>query len=160
MKSNLYAATTVSTYSHALQLYQEPHAPEVIAKKLAQLSKELEKMRHRGYTEASLKEPAGQDSVYYGSRNGEGYISELAGTVVKVYPDEFIVLSVQNPFDNQSCLEILSFDGQIIPLPTQEMCDLKRRPLTKSKPNTLIILPFVQNIHELNLARMPVAVRS
>ncbi len=62
MKSNLYVATTVRTYAAALRKYREP--PGEIAVDLPHLSAELEKVPHRLYTQGSLTQPAGADSIY------------------------------------------------------------------------------------------------
>ncbi len=156
MKSNLYVATTVQAYSKALQWFKEEQ--HVSQQKLLELSAELEKISHRQYTEASLLTPAGPDSIYaYSDRTGKHNSAyELTGTVLEVFPGEYITLLVQNPFNNQSILEILTFDGQMIMLPANDLKDVHHQPISVAQPNRLVLLPFVENIHPLNLARKAV----
>ncbi len=153
MKSNLYVATTVQVYAQALRLCQT--SSSLRSEALTRFSKELEKIPHRQYTEASLIKPAGPESIYsVHDRSGEHNSAyELAGTIVEVHPQKYITLLVQNPFNCDSILEILTFDGKTITLPANEMKDLKHRPLSTARSNRLVILPFVEKIQPLNLAR-------
>ena len=150
MKSNLYAATTTRVYAQALHLCQT-EAPPLWPSRLQELARELEKIPHRGYTEASLQQPAGPDSIYRGHRNGEQRY-EIAGTVLDVSP-QFMTLLVQNPFAVGETLEFLTFDGQTLPLTTTELLDIQQRPLSRAKPNSLVLLPRQAAIQALNLAR-------
>ncbi|MBF0277900.1 MAG: U32 family peptidase [SAR324 cluster bacterium] len=153
MKSNLYVATTVQAYAKALQACRT--ASSSIQKTLSTLSKELEKIPNRQYTEASLLKPAGPDSIYDAhDRSGEHNSEyELAGTVVEVVPEKFITLLVQNPIDRQSILEVLTFEGETLFLPTANMKDLNHEPLSEARSNRLVLLPYQRNIQSLNLAR-------
>ncbi|MBF0288699.1 MAG: U32 family peptidase [SAR324 cluster bacterium] len=156
MKSNLYVATTVLAYSKALECFKKGR--DVSEQKLWELSQELEKISHRQYTDASLLTPAGPDSIYaYSDRTGKHNSSyEIAGTVLEVFPEEYITLLVQNPFNRQNFLEVLTFDGQMIVLPAKEMKDVHHQPISAAQPNRIVLLPCVDNIRPLNLARKPI----
>ena len=65
MKSALYVATTTSAYSQAIK-WCSLESKEKWNEKLIDLSKVLEKIPHKGYTEASLEKQAGMDSIYNG----------------------------------------------------------------------------------------------
>ena len=119
MKSALYAATTTTAHSQALK-WCSSTSREKWKDKLIELSAILEKIPHRGYTEASLEKQAGLDSIYRGERNGgiSGY--EIAGIVLEVQKGESFIMQTQNTFDQYNTLEVLAFDGNVIEVPTQQ----------------------------------------
>ena len=157
MKSNLYVATTVGSYAKALQLCCSAQPRPGAA--LARLSKELEKIPNRQYTTGSLLQPAGVESIYAPEQSGilpqrkNNSRYELAGTVVEVHPPHSMILLVQNPFEAQQRLEILTFDGNIVALRAQAMRNIQRQSIPKAQANTLVLLPFVEKVEPLNLAR-------
>ena len=156
MKSNLYVATTVHAYANALQFCQT--APSVTPQTLFHFSQELEKMPHRLYTAASLLKPAGAESIFQEhERSGEHHLAyEFVGTIVEVQSPKYVTLLVQNTFNNQGILEVLTFDGETIMLPTHQMKDVNHQLIPTARPNRLVLLPFVEQIQPLNLARKPV----
>ncbi len=115
----------------------------------------MERIPHRGYTEASLNTPAGKDSIYQGHRNGEQRY-EIAGTVLDT-SENFLTLLVQNPFTAGESLEFLTFAGDTILLNTSGLLDIQQRPLKRAKPNSLVLLPSIPQIKPLNLARRQAA---
>ena len=137
MKSALYAATTTSAYSQALK-WCSSTSREKWNEKLIELSAILEKIPHRGYTEASLEKQAGLDSIYRGERNGgiSGY--EIAGIVLEVQKGKSFIMQTQNTFDQDNTLEVLAFDGNVIEVPTQQMRSLNNTLVQKSKPSRLL----------------------
>ncbi|MGK5092882.1 U32 family peptidase C-terminal domain-containing protein [Deltaproteobacteria bacterium TL4] len=153
MKSNLYVATTVSTYSQALQASRSL-SKEALSSKLDELSRELEKIKYRGYTEASLQHPASTDSIYLGDRQGVETQYDIAGTVLEVHPEDFITLLTQNPFSSQSTVEILGLQGEIIALPVTSMRNLKHEPITHAPQNSVVLIPYVESVEPLTLARL------
>lgn len=157
MKSNLYVATTVGTYAKALQLCRSGTQPPAGA--LPQLSQELEKIPNRQYTEGSLMQPAGIESIYKDrTQNGKhNSLYELAGTILEVQPPDYMTLLVQNPFNQQSVLEILTFEGTTLSLPVYEMKNIQHKGIAQAHSNTLVILPFIETVQPLNLARKPIA---
>jgi len=137
MKSALYAATTTTAYSQALK-WCSSTSREKWKGKLIELSAILEKIPHRGYTEASLEKQAGLDSIYRGERNGgiSGY--EIAGIVLEVQKGKSFIMQTQNTFDQDNTLEVLAFDGNVIEVPTQQMRYLNNKPVERSKPSRLL----------------------
>ena len=137
MKSALYAATTTTAYSQALK-WCSSTSRENWNDKLIELSAILEKIPHRGYTEASLEKQAGLDSNYRGERNGgiSGY--EIAGIVLEVQKGKSFIMQTQNTFDQDNTLEVLAFDGNVIEVPTQQMRSLNNTPVKRSKPSSLL----------------------
>ena len=155
MKSNLYVATTVRTYAAALRKYRERAGEMAIDQ--PRLSAELEKVPHRPYTQGSLTQPAGADSIYNdkegGDRNNSRY--EMAGTIVEVKPG-YLTLLAQNPFCNQDVLEILSFDGSTIPLPAGDLKNIHHQAIPHCQASSLVVLPIAGNAQPLNLVRKSV----
>ena len=155
MKSNLYVATTVRTYAAALRKYRE--RPGAMVVDLPPLSAELEKVPHRPYTQGSLTQPAGADSIYNDNeglgKNNARY--EMAGTLVEV-KSRYMTLLAQNPFCNQDVLEILSFDGSTIPLPAGDLKNIRHQPIPHCQASSLVVLPTTGNAQPLNLVRKSV----
>ncbi len=137
MKSALYAATTTIAYSQALN-WCRLASREKWSEKLIELSKDLEKIPHRGYTEASLEEQAGCDSIYRGDRNGGSSDYHIAGIVLEVKIGKSFIMQTQNTFDQNNTLEVLTFDGNVIEIPARQMLFLDNTPVEKSKPSRLI----------------------
>jgi putative protease len=141
MKSSLYAATTTSAYSRALKWCDSTSKREW-PEKLKELSSMLEKIPHRGYTEGSLKNYADADSVYQGERNSRNSSYEIAGTVMEVDDGKSFTLLTQNAFEHGRTLEVLTFEGKVIEVPTNEMQNISRLPVLKAKPNRLLRFPY------------------
>ena len=137
MKSALYVATTTSAYSRALK-WCSMTSREKWNEKLIDLSKVLEKIPHRGYTEASLEKQAGLDSIYNGKRNGDSTGYQIAGIVLEVKKGESFVIQTENTFDQKNILEVLDFDGNVIELQTKHMRSLNNTKLERSKPSSLL----------------------
>ena len=137
MKSALYAATTTSAYSQALK-WCSLASREKWNEKLIELSGLLEKIPHRGYTEASLEKKAGLESIYRGERNGGSSAYQIAGIVLEVQKGESFIMQSQNTFDQDNILEILAFDGNVIELPTKHMRSLNNTAVERSKPSSLL----------------------
>ena len=141
MKSSLYAATTTSAYSRALKWCDSTSKREW-PEKLKELSSMLEKIPHRGYTEGSLKNYADADSVYQGERNSRNSSYEIAGTVLEVDDGKSFTLLTQNSFEHGRTLEVLTFEGKVIEVPTNVMQNISRLPVLKAKPNRLLRFPY------------------
>jgi putative protease len=143
MKSSLYAATTTSAYARALKWCNSTSQQEW-PEKLKELSGILEKIPHRGYTEGSLKNPADAESVYLGERNDRNSSYEIAGTVMEVVDGKSFTLLTQNSFESGRMLEVLTFEGKVIEVCTDEMQDISCFPVIKAKPSRLLRFPYPQ----------------
>ncbi len=153
MKSPLYAASTTRAYRQALDgLKRLP--PSEWAAHLAFWSAELEKLPHRGYTEASLFEPAHFDSIYSGDREAQGWKEwELAGTILEASPERGLVLQTQNPLEAHDVLELLPFSGPAQALETGGLELLNGRRVSRVNPDRLVRLPFPGTGEAFNLVR-------
>lgn len=151
MKSHLYAGTMSKVYSEALRYY-ENHG-DFLSDDLIRWEQELSKVSHRAYTEASLVEPAGEESIFNERENNSALEWKMVGTVLKATPESGIVIEVKNAFNQGDTLEVLPFLGEPISVVATEIMDLIRRPITRTKPTTLIRLPFIAGVGASQLVR-------
>jgi putative protease len=154
MKSHLYAGTMSKVYSEALKFYaQNGH---FLSDDLLSWEEELKKVSHRTYTQASLVEKAGPDSIFNERENASDGEWQMVGTVLAADPKAGIVIEVRNAFNQGDTLEILPFEGKAIEVTAREIMDLTMKAVTRTKPSTLVRLPYVQNVKPLHLVRQKV----
>lgn len=151
MKSHLYAGTMSKVYSEAIGYYQE-HG-NFLSDKMQEWELELSKVSHRAYTEASLVEPAGDDSIFNERENHQGNEWQMVGSVVEASEKGGIIIEVRNAFNQGDYLEVIPFTGNAFTLNTQEIMDLSLSAVTRTRPSTLIRLPYQKNIEVHNLVR-------
>lgn len=151
MKSHLYAGTMSKVYSEALRYYKE-HG-DFLSDDLIRWEKELSKVSHRAYTEASLMEPAGEDSIFNERENHSANEWKMVGTVLTATPEAGIVLEVKNAFNQGDELEVIPFRGEPIIVRANEIMDLNRRAVARTKPTTLVRLPFIEGVGSSQLVR-------
>lgn len=151
MKSHLYAGTMSKVYSEALNYYRD-HG-DFLSDKLLSWEEELGKVSHRAYTEASLVEPAGADSIFNERENNTDNEWQMVGTVVEANPKSGIIIEVRNAFNQGDYIEVIPFEGAAFALKTQEMMDLSLSPVVRTRPSTLVRLPYQANVMVHNLVR-------
>lgn len=151
MKSHLYAGTMSKVYSEALKYYSE-HG-DFLSDDLLYWEEELKKVSHRTYTQASLVSKAGHDSIFNERENASDGEWKVVGSVVSAGPKTGIVIEVRNAFNQGDELEILPFMGPAIKITASEIMDLTMKPVTRTKPTTLVRLPFIPNVDAQHLVR-------
>lgn len=151
MKSHLYAGTMSKVYSEALNYYKD-HG-DFLSEKLLSWEEELGKVSHRAYTEASLVEPAGADSIFNERENNTDNEWQMVGTVVEANTKSGIIIEVRNAFNQGDYIEVIPFEGAAFALNTQEMMDLSLAPVIRTRPSTLVRLPYQANVTVHNLVR-------
>ena len=154
MKSHLYAGTMSKVYSEALKYYSV-HG-NFLSDDLLNWEAELKKVSHRAYTNASLLEAAGPDSIFNERENTSETEWQMVGTVIEANAKSGIVLEVRNAFNQGDELEILSFKGPPILIHANEITDIMMRSVTRTKPSTLIRLPFQKGVENMQLVRQMV----
>lgn len=149
MKSNLYIATVIRSYSSVLKALKQGKEPD-----WNYWQEELTKVPHRDYTEASLVEPAGPDSVYAGKKDTPCNF-ELAGTVLDIDPDNGVFFfQAKNKISAGSEVEILSFNGNAIRFQLDQLFNIKEKKLSAVQPKGIIRLPWQEGIEVHNVARI------
>jgi putative protease len=150
MKSELYAAVTTKSYASALKIIQTEG--QLSAEKYLELAKDLDKIPHRAYTEASLISPAGVDSVF-DERDGVIKGQGLAGQVLMNDEKQGLYLTVRQSFNVGDRLEFVPFEGPSISHKVDVMFDMYGQNIERTKPSTLIKLPYISQVQSLNLVR-------
>lgn len=140
MKSLLYAGTMSKVYSEALAFYAD-HG-HFLSDDLLYWESELNKVAHRSYTEASLVEKAGAGSIFNERENDPSAEWQMVGSVLEVSEKGGIVMEVRNAFNQGDELEIVPFRGPAICITANEIMDLALRPVVRTKPSTLVRLPW------------------
>ncbi|MCP4753592.1 MAG: U32 family peptidase [Proteobacteria bacterium] len=149
MKSNLYIASTVRAYSQALAESTEgkKRRPEFWAG-------ELRKIPHRDYTEGSLVEPAGLDSVYNRPKE-TSHEFKLAGTVLEVdLENRRFAMQAKNKLLPGDTIEIMPFAGNIVEVEIAEMRNMMGRRIEVAQPGNVFWLPWKVGIEARNVARI------
>ncbi|MCM2349851.1 MAG: U32 family peptidase [Bacteriovoracaceae bacterium] len=154
MKSHLYAGTMAKVYSEALKFYAE-HG-HFLSDDLLKWEEELGKVSHRTYTQASLVDKAGADSIFNERENSSEGEWQMVGPVIEANPKAGIVLEVRNAFNQGDELEILPFIGDVIKVHASEIMDLSMKALTRTKPSTLVRIPYVEGVKSMQLIRQKV----
>ena len=158
MKSHLYAGTMSKVYSEALKYYAI-HG-NFLSDDLLLWENELSKVSHRSYTKASLMEPAGSDSIFNERENTSDSEWQMVGSVMEANPKAGIVLEVRNAFNQGDELEIIPFEGPAIVLKTNEIMDIGMKPVLRTRPSTLVRLPYIENVKAYHLIRQRVSVKN
>lgn len=154
MKSHLYAGTMSKVYSEALNFFADNG--HFLSDKLLEWESELSKVSHRTYTQASLVDKAGADSIFNERENASDGDWQMVGTVVDANPKFGIVIEVRNAFNQGDELEILPLKGPAIKVVANEIMDLQMKAIQRTKPTTLVRLPFVENVSSMLLVRQKV----
>ncbi len=154
MKSHLYAGTMAKVYSEALRFYEQ-HG-HFLSDDLLRWEEELKKVSHRTYTQASLVEKAGPESIFNERENSSDGEWKMVGPVIEATPEAGIILEVRNAFNQGDELEILPFSGEVIKIKVNEMMNLAMKPVTRTRPSTLVRIPFVPGVEGMQLIRQKV----
>jgi putative protease len=152
MKSHLYAGTMSKVYSEALEYYNQNG--NFLSEDLLSWEAELSKVSHRDYTEASLVEKAGADSIYNERENSGDSEWQMVGSVIEASERTGIVLEVRNAFNQGDELEIIPFRGSARKITANEIMDITMRPVVRTRPSTLARLPYVEGIGPHQLIRI------
>lgn len=159
MKSHHYAGTVSKIYAEALKFYAE-HGTKprdekerlLFLDKETAWQKELEKLSHRDYTQASLIEKAKADSIYdERDQLVKDYV--VSGLVLETRESEHLLVQVRSAFHPGDRLELVPFEGPSISFELEEFYDLKGARIEKSRPGQLVKLPWFQQAKPWNLIR-------
>ncbi len=151
MKSNLYAGTMSKTYKEALDYYRDNG--DFLSEKMLMWESELGKVSHRDYTEASLVDKAGDSSIYNERENSNDNEWKSIGHVVEASDKAGIIIEVRNAFNQGDELEIIPFKGEILKITANEIMSMMMNPITRTKPSTLVKLPYHRGAERFNLVR-------
>lgn len=154
MKSHLYAGTTSKVYGEALAYYKE-HG-DFLSHDLMAWEEELKKVIHRSYAAANLVEKAGAETVFNEREHDKKGQYKIVGRVVDVAVNDFLLIEVRNAFETNSQLEILPFKGKPAELFVTEIKNLREQDIARTRPSTLVKIPYVEGAQENNILRMKI----
>jgi putative protease len=154
MKSHLYAGTMSKVYAEALEHYK--NNGNFLSDQLIEWDKELAKVTHRTYAEANLTEKANELTIFNEREVSSDSDYVMVGRVVDVMPNEFIVVEVRNAFNLGEELELLPFRGAVEVITVESIVDLNQNQQQRTKPSTLVKLPYVNNAQTNNILRKKV----
>ncbi|CAM2007390.1 peptidase U32 family protein [Acanthopleuribacter pedis] len=136
MKSELYVATTVQTYTAARDAawLKQSGAP------VEALMRELNSMSHRDYTSGSLVQKAGADSVYLHEDDHLPHSHDLMGSLIEV-TDSHMTLFTRNPLVRGEMIEMLVPRQGVVHLETEAARDITGKAFDRVSSNRVILLP-------------------
>ncbi len=149
MKSSLYAASVAKVYREAIDSYRDNK--QLDKNQVSWWEAELQKMGHRDQSLASLKTPAGADTIF-DSRDEKKNDYKVAGLIVDTTKDKMIV-DVRFHFGPQTLLELLPLKGAPIEFKAKSITNLKGELIEKTKPSTWVSLPLIKGAQKFSLIR-------
>lgn len=157
MKSHLYAGTMSKVYAEALAFYKE-HG-HFLSDKLMEWEEELKKVTHRTYAPANLVEKAGPETIFNEREHTKDGEYVMVGRVMDILdsPDEqSIIIEVRNAFNTGDELEIIPFEGSVKTIKIETIKLLDNEEITRTKPTTLVKIPYAPGLEFNNIVRMRV----
>ena len=152
MKSHLYASTISKVYSQALKFYQT-HG-HFLSDQIEEWESELKKFTHRSYAPTNLLQKAGAETIFNEREHSKDADYVMVGRVIETVKDESIIIEVRNAFNLGDTIEYLPFSGRVISQTAQSILNMNGESITRTKPTTLVKLPYLPNIEVNNVIRM------
>ena len=149
MKTFHYLATVVKTYAEALAKIKKNNKLE--KEDEIKFTNELYKILTREYCTGSLLDKASSDSTFEKNKRFDEW--EMAGVIMEVVANENILVEVRNPFYSHTILELLPFVGEIKEFQAKKILDLNFENIEKTKPATLVRLPYIEGAKVGNILR-------
>ncbi|WP_127715952.1 U32 family peptidase [Halobacteriovorax sp. HLS] len=150
MKSPHYAGTISKVYSSALKYYRE-HG-HVLSEQMLEWERELRKITHREYTQASLIKPADATSIYSDREHEQGDYT-IAGVVLEVVENDFLLVEVRSAFEEGDDLELVPFDRDSVAFKADFLIETDGERTNRSRPGILLKIPYVEGAKQWNLLR-------
>lgn len=157
MKSNLYAANSASCYRQAIDYcYQQLQQNKPIDfNKITDYEQSLSKVSNRTFSTGGLENRPFGESIAYDFPSYSKHV-EFIGTLKDVSPQQGMVLEVRFPFECNDLLELQTNNGTITPFKVTSITNTLGEPINnKTKPNSIVTLPFVKGAHYQAILRKP-----
>jgi putative protease len=149
-KSHHYAGTISKVYSEALGHYKK-HG-HFLSDDMLNWERELRKVSHRDYTTGSLDVYAGEDSIY-NHRVDEDNEYVVSGIVLEACVGKHLLVDVKSAFMPGDILEVMPFKTPIENLSVTFLESLSGVSLPKSKPGSVVKIPYIQGAEKFNIIR-------
>ncbi len=154
-KSHHYAGTISKVYGDALRYYRE-HG-NFLSSDMLLWEEELRKVSHRDYSTGSLATYAGEDTIY-NQREHDDNEFVVSGIVLEAARDQHLLVDVKSAFHPGDILEVMPFKGPTTKLRVDFLKTLSGVDLVKSKPGSVVKIPFLPGAEKFNLIRKAVRV--
>lgn len=154
MKSSFYVATTCKVYRQLIDAYA---AGEWSPALLVEARSELEAIPHRTYTSGSLKEAAGEDSVYAPSTEQNDETHRYIGMVLENTPAHYIV-RLSTPLAVGDIIEWMPFAKPPIPWRVPQLFTVLGEPCASMRQDSVVCIPkdpSLGHIERLTILRIP-----
>jgi U32 family peptidase len=144
MKSNLYVAASCKAYSNLINTYGK--LSDIDYKKQQEISlQDLELYPNRGYSEASLIQPAGSDSIQTDAQASNKY--KYAGTVIAC-DNEKTYIQLRNPVQSGEKLQLINLDGVNPKITLNKIANFKGEVLEKARQDQVIAIETEIEVQE------------
>ena len=152
MKSHLYAATMSKVYSEALDYYKK-HG-HFLSDALKAWDEELGRVTHRTYAQANLIDKADETTIFNEREHDSDNQFVMVGRVIDQIPNEALIIEVRNAFNIGDKIEVLPFEGKVKNVDIDKIFQLNGEEITRTKPTTLVKIPFIAGCDNNNIVRM------
>lgn len=149
-KSHHYAGTISKVYSDALRYYRENG--NFLSSDMLMWEEELRKVSHRDYTTGSLDHYADSDSIY-NEREQDDNEFTVSGIVLEAISGKHLLVDVKSAFLPGDTLELMPFKGKIEDINIAFLQSISGISLEKSKPGSIVKIPYVNGAEKFNLIR-------
>lgn len=149
-KSHHYAGTISKVYSEALYYYKSHGS--FLSEDMHHWEEELRKVSHRDYTSGSLHEYASEDSIY-NSRETDDNEFVVSGIILEAISGKHLLVDVKSAFCPGDILEVMPFRGETRKLKVDYLKTLSGVSLLKSKPGSVVRIPYVDGSEKFNIIR-------
>ena len=151
MKSHLYTGTMSKVYSEALKYYKE-HG-HFLSDKIIEWESELKKVIHRTYAPTNLINKGDKSSIFDEREISNDSSYSVVGRVLETIENESTLIEVRNAFNIGDQIEIIPFEGKPKVIEVNSMRLLNNDPIERSKPTTIVRVPYVKGCEFNNLVR-------
>jgi len=150
MKTNHYVATISKVYSDAINFYKDNG--HFLSSEMKIWEEELRKIPTRGSHTGSLEQVADENSAY-DEREGDKKDYQSCGVVLESKND-YTLIEVKSAFNEGDELEIMPFDEKSYRFKIDEILDIQNERVTRTKPGTVVKIPYVKNASAWNIVRV------
>lgn len=150
MKSQHYAGTISKVYKEAIDCYYRDGLLETGDVK--EWEREVRKVTHRSYADGSLVTPADRDTIYdEREHNDNEYV--ICGTILEVVEDKHLLVEVRAAFHPGDMLELVPFKERAFEFKAETVTDFSGETVPRTKPGSLVKVPYVKGSEKWNLIR-------
>lgn len=151
MKGPLYAGTVSKAYRMAIDAFL--HTGDINNDLVTQAFNELNNFSHRDYSQASLLNPAGKDSVF-DKRDEKDGTTKVAAYVKAIDIDtKHMILDVRRAFNAETNLELVPFEGLATKFKAKKIVSMFNDRVERTNPSTLVKIPMINGAKIGNIIR-------